>query len=359
MQIETAWRQPKEQRPGALQKKQYRELDVPDNPDAEPPCPSTKSALIVFGRHVGKTLTICTDDNCPVHNPAIAAQIAKHQAENPAPVMAPAAQQETEEEAEQRKAEFAQRRKEYEEKQQRLEEQRAAERKAEFDRQQKEYEAETKQREKQHKARLATLERIIEHAPASFEANQLRLTIELLLNLSTYGLFEEAAEHFVGDDENHNKTEDEILAEALANTADDKLMGFFLRLLLTEQVASARRPARLAGKGRGRLRSTQAEGSEGEGQTAVGCGCGVNCEEEHKQEESCLNSTPHSMAPDTSGAFLFAGAGRTRFGFSRTCIPLALRPPLAWLRGRKTFPLPAPFPSVPAALSIKRNGFSN
>ncbi len=148
-----------------MQKNQYRELDLPDNPDAEPPCANTKSALIVFGRHIGKTLTICTNGNCPVHNPAIAAQIAKHQTENPAPVMAPASEQETEEEAEQRKAEFAQRRKEYEEEQQRLEEQRAAERKSEFERQQKVYEAETKRREKQHKARLALLESIIDQAP--------------------------------------------------------------------------------------------------------------------------------------------------------------------------------------------------
>jgi hypothetical protein len=28
------------------------------------------------------------------------------------------------------------------------------------------------------------------------------------------------------------------------------------------------------------------------------------------------------MAPDSSGAFLFAGSGRTPFGFSRTLIPL-------------------------------------
>ncbi len=69
---------------------------------------------------------------------------------------------------------------------------------------------------------------------------QLRTFIELLLHLSPYGLFEDAAEHFVGDDENHNKTEDEILTEALANTTDDKLMGFVLRLLLTEHVTTLR-----------------------------------------------------------------------------------------------------------------------
>ena len=32
--------------------------------------------------------------------------------------------------------------------------------------------------------------------------------------LPPYGLFEDAAEHFVGDDQNHEKTDDEILADA-------------------------------------------------------------------------------------------------------------------------------------------------
>lgn len=154
--------------------------------------------------------------------------------------MAPAQEEENEEEAEQRKAEFAQRRKEYEEEQKRLEEVRAASRKADFERQQKEYEAETKRREKEHKARLSTLERIVEHAPAILDATQLRIVIELLLNLSTYGLFEDAAEYFVGNDENHDKTEDEILTEALANCAEDKLTGFLLRLVLTESVMPPR-----------------------------------------------------------------------------------------------------------------------
>jgi ParB family chromosome partitioning protein len=150
--------------------------------------------------------------------------------------MAPGPDEETEEEAEQREAEYAQRRKEYEEEQQRLQQEQSAERKAEFERQQKEHEAEVRRREKQHKARLPTLEHIIEHTPEVLNPSQLRTFTELLLNLSPYGLFEEAAEHFVGDDENNNKTEDQILTEALASCADNKLKGFLLRFLLTEYV---------------------------------------------------------------------------------------------------------------------------
>jgi ParB family transcriptional regulator, chromosome partitioning protein len=212
-----------------LNKNQFRVLDVPDNPDAEPPCSNTKSALIVFGRGAGKTVAICTDDDCPVHDPATAARIAKEQAENPEPVMAPAPEEETEEEAQARQAEYAYQRQQYEAEQERQRE----ERRAATERQQKEYEAETKRREKAYKARLAMMERIVDEAPAAFDAAQLRFFVELLLHLSPYGLFEEVAEHFVGDDENHGKTDDEILNEALAACADDKLMGFVLRLLLT------------------------------------------------------------------------------------------------------------------------------
>ncbi len=236
VQIETAWRPSKEQRPDALPKNTYRVLDVPDNPDAEPPCPNTKTALIVFGRGAGKTVTICTDDECPVHDPTTAARIAREQAEDPAQVIEPAPDEETEEETRARQAEYEERRNQYEAEQERL----AVERKAAFERQQEEYEAEVKRREEQQKARLATLERIIEQAPASFDAAQLRLFAELLLNLSPYGLFEQVAEHFAGNDENHNKTDDEILTEALAACADDKLAGFVLRLVLTEHVETPR-----------------------------------------------------------------------------------------------------------------------
>jgi ParB family chromosome partitioning protein len=232
VQIETAWRPVKEQRAGALPKNAYRVLDVPDNPDAEPACPNAKAALIVFGRGAGKTVTVCIDDECPVHDPTTAARIAREQATNPAPVVEPASDEETEEEAQARQAEYEERRKEYEAEQGRL----AAERKAAFERQQEEYEAEAKRREEQHKARLGILERIVQQAPAAFNAAQLRLLVELLLNLSPYGLFEEVAEHFVGDDENHNKTDDEIVSEALDASADDRLTGFVLRLVLTGHV---------------------------------------------------------------------------------------------------------------------------
>ena len=146
--------------------------------------------------------------------------------------MPSAAEQETEEEAAQRRAEHEQRMAEYEAEQQRREE----ERKAEYERQQKEYEAEVAKGEKAHKARVNTLECIVASAPAMFTAAQLRTFLRVLLNISPYGLFEDVAEFFVGGEENDDKTDEEILMAGLESLADDKLTGFALRLVLTDHL---------------------------------------------------------------------------------------------------------------------------
>ena len=224
--IETAWRSPKEQRPGALQRNQFRELAEPDNPDAEPPCPSAKAAMIVFGKNTGHTVTVCLDDHCPVHT-----NHQQSEAVEEPPVKPPAPEQETAEEAEQREAEHRKRMEEYRAEQQRKEE----ERKAEFDRQQKEYEAEQARRDKQRQARVSTFERIIQEAPASFNPEQMRFFLRLLVNINAYDFLEEAAAHF-STDENEQRSDDEVVLATLSNTADEKLTGFALRLVLADHV---------------------------------------------------------------------------------------------------------------------------
>src|SRR6202011_5249492 len=95
IQIENAWRNAKEQQPGAVQRGHFREIEtVIENPDAEPapPCAAAKPAIIVYGKRVGTTLTVCTDNHCPIHDPRAAAE----QAADPAPTMAPAPEAETE-----------------------------------------------------------------------------------------------------------------------------------------------------------------------------------------------------------------------------------------------------------------------
>jgi hypothetical protein len=63
---------------------------------------------------------------------------------------------------------YEQQRKEYEQKQER----KAEERKQQFDRERKEHEAERARREKLHKARVSKFDRILDNAPAMFNATQ-------------------------------------------------------------------------------------------------------------------------------------------------------------------------------------------
>jgi ParB family transcriptional regulator, chromosome partitioning protein len=230
VQIENGWRNPKEQRPGAVQRGHVRELEaVIDNTDAEPvmPCEAAKPAIVVYGKQLGRKLTVCTDKHCPVHDPQAAAEAAAH----PVPTMTPAPEAETEEEAAQREAEHQQRMAEYQAEQERRED----ERKAEFERQQKEYEAEQARRDKQRKARVGIFERIIEQAPASFNPAQMRVFLRLLIHLD-YSFLEEVANHSANGDENTQQSDDEIVLAALDGTADEKLTGLALRLVLSDHI---------------------------------------------------------------------------------------------------------------------------
>jgi ParB family transcriptional regulator, chromosome partitioning protein len=191
------------------------------------PCEAAKPAIVVYGKQLGRKLTVCTDKHCPVHDPQAAAEAAAH----PVPIMAPAPEIETEEEAAQREAEHQQRMTEYKAEQERKEE----ERKADFERQQKEYEAEQARRDKQRKARVATFERIIEEAPASFAPAQMRVFLRLLIYLD-YSFLEEVASHFANDEENAQQSDDEIVLAALDGTADEKLTSLALRLVLSDHI---------------------------------------------------------------------------------------------------------------------------
>jgi len=235
VQIENGWRNPKEQRPGAVQRGHVREMPTAtDNPDAEPvmPCAAAKTALVVYGKQLGRKMTVCTDKNCPVHDPEAAAEAAA----NPAPTMAPAPEAETEEEAAERQAEFERQRAEYEEERQRREEQR----KQQFEQEQAEMEAERNRRAKVLKGRQTIFERILENAPPMFTAPQLRVFLRALCNLDPYTITDDVAEHFAGDNENNQQTAEEILASALSETPDEKLTSFALRLALTGYVAIPR-----------------------------------------------------------------------------------------------------------------------
>ncbi len=238
VQIENGYRSPKEKRPGAVQRGHFREIDHIDNPDAEPvpPCEAAKPAIIVYGKRVGSTLTVCTDNNCAVHDPRAAARMAQQEQENPTPVMAPAAKEETPEEAAQREAEYEQRRKEH----QAEEERRTEERRQQFEREQQEHEAEQERRDQLRKQREVTFERILENAPETFTAAQLRVLLRAIVNLDPYTFADDLAEDIAADNENEQRSAEEILLSTIDNTADDKLTRFALRLALSGHVGIPR-----------------------------------------------------------------------------------------------------------------------
>jgi len=235
VQIENGWRNPKEQRPGAVQRGHVREIEaVTENPDAEPvtPCESAKAAIVVYGKQLGRKLTVCTDKHCPVHDPQAAAEAAAH----PVPAMAPAPEAETEEEAAERQAEFERQRADYEEERQRREE----ERKQQFEREQAEIEAEHNRRAEIIKTRQTTFDRIIENAPATLSAAQLRVLLRAFVNLDPYTFADDLAEDIAGDNENEQRSAEEVLLSTINATADDQLTRFALRLALAGHVGIPR-----------------------------------------------------------------------------------------------------------------------
>jgi ParB family chromosome partitioning protein len=227
IQIENGWRNPKEQRPGAVQRGHVREIEaVTENADAEPvmPCEAAKAAIVVYGKQLGRKLTVCTDKHCPVHDPQAAAE----EAANPAPTMAPAPEAETEEEAAERQAEFEQRRAEHEEEQRRRED----ERKQQFEREQAEHEAEQVRRDELRKTREATFERIVANAPAAFSPAQLRVLLRAIVNLDPYTFADDLADDLAGENENEQRTAEDVLLSTIDALTDDKLTVFAIRLAL-------------------------------------------------------------------------------------------------------------------------------
>ena len=235
IQIENGYRSPKEQRPGAVQRGVFREIDmVTENPDAEPapPCTAAKPAIIVFGKRAGSAITVCTDNHCAIHDPRAAARLA----ENPAPTMPPAPEAETDEEAEERKQQHEQEQKEYEAEQER----RAEAFREQREREEQEYEAEQASREEQRKARSATFERILENAPESFTVTQLRVLLRAIVNLDPYTFADDLAEDIAADNQNEQRSAEEVLLSTIDATADDKLTRFALRLALAGHVGIPR-----------------------------------------------------------------------------------------------------------------------
>ena len=225
VQIEDGWRKPSEKRPEAVQRGHFREIDTThQNPDAEPvaACAAAKPALVVYGKRVGATLTVCTDNNCPVHDPRAAARAAEH----PAPVMAPTPEVETDEQAEERRQQYEAQRQAH----QHEEERRAEERRQQEEREEQEREAAFAKRDELRKKREKTFEQIVANAQATLSPAQLRVILRAIVNLDPYTFADDLATDLSEDPDNDRRSAEEVLLTAIDGTSDDKLTSFAVRL---------------------------------------------------------------------------------------------------------------------------------
>ncbi len=221
VQIVNGYSSTADQWPDSVRRGVFREVEVKaENPDAEPaaPCPTAKPAIIVAGRLVGTTFTVCTDNNCPVHNPLAGRKLQGQNPATPAPTPAPASQPESDKARKARQKEEARR---------------AEEQRLENERENKEREAERAKRERAQKTRTSTFNRIIDNAPAMFTAAQLRAFLRALANINPYTFADDVAELFDTDEKTNQQTAAQILTSAIDKLTDDKLTGFALRLVLT------------------------------------------------------------------------------------------------------------------------------
>ena len=91
-----------------------------------------------------------------------------------------------------------------------------------------EYEAEQAHREELRKACAAIFERILENAPETLNAAQLRVLLRAIVNLDPYTFADDVAEDIA--DENDPRSPEEVLLATIDATADDKLTRFAVRL---------------------------------------------------------------------------------------------------------------------------------
>ncbi len=138
---------------------------------------------------------------------------------------------ETKAEAKKRKAEYERQQAEYEKEQER----KAEARRQEEEQRQRMFEAERKKREKLQKAHTAAFDRIIDHAPATFSAAQLRVFLRALSNIDAYSFADDVAQFFEAkaDGDRNDQTVEQILLSTLDGLTDDKLTGFALRFIYT------------------------------------------------------------------------------------------------------------------------------
>jgi ParB family chromosome partitioning protein len=178
---------PNERQPGTLSRWEYTEVEAPEveNEDAEPvtPCGASKPAIVVYGEGAGTTRTICIDPECPVHHPSRVVPI--------------------DPDAEARR---------------------------------KEHEKEQARRRRLEKDRAETFSCILENAPATFTAPQLRVLLRAFISCDLYGQSDVVATHHAGEDDDSNQSSGEILLAVADRLEEVQLPELALRLALCSHI---------------------------------------------------------------------------------------------------------------------------
>jgi ParB family chromosome partitioning protein len=85
------------------------------------------------------------------------------------------------------------------------------------------------------KRRADSFKRILDNAPATLTAPQLRVLLRALVHIDPYQFTDDVAAYCVTD-ENNQQTAEEVLTSIVDGLEDEKLTGFALRLILTTHV---------------------------------------------------------------------------------------------------------------------------
>jgi ParB family chromosome partitioning protein len=73
------------------------------------------------------------------------------------------------------------------------------------------------------KRRAETFDRILEYAPSTFTAPQLRVLLRALVTIDAYGYTDDVATHYVGNDENEQQSAEEVLLSVADRLEDEHL----------------------------------------------------------------------------------------------------------------------------------------
>ncbi len=185
VQISTEWRPANDRPAGQLLPSEYRRVQPPKERGSEtsqPVCPHVTSAIIAHGDGIGRRITVCADQDCPVHRP-------RH-VHTPDP-------------------DFVQR--------------------------QQEAQQEREERQQQRDKREKSLRALILRFPSTANDQQMRFLLKALVT----GNVEDSLERIVArldDDESVNKASDDVCADVIDRLVPSSLIGFLAEVALGSYV---------------------------------------------------------------------------------------------------------------------------